>query len=260
MNYFALLLASLCLIAPADAGDVNVDGLLAKMHEAGRDVQTMSAKVRLTDYDFNTGEEVVRPGRLALRRGDAPAEAAVYIVFTGRESDRGFEVEKIEYLFADGQLIDRNHRVKSQVIRKLPPEQLERDPFALGDGPFPILIGQDPARVRALFEIKLVNPAVAAENDLEVDAVADTVRLRLTPLPETQFADQYERIEVDVDPATGLARQVITFDKPEVNLRIAELTEIARDTELKQDAFELEDVDLADGWNVSVEDLNKPKE
>ena len=256
MTFRPAAIAAVAVALLAGVARADVEGLLDKMHEAGRDMRTLSAKVTLTDYDDATGNEVSRPGRMALRRGEEAGDAAVHVVFNGKQTDAGFEPgEKIEYLLKNGELVDRNYRGKTQVVRKLPADELAKDPLALGEGPFPLPIGQDPARVKELFEVSEVDPA---QSEWEVKPVDGATRLRLVPRPNTKFARDFTFIDVDVNPATGLPEKVSTVDAAEVNLRIADLSDVAVDADLGGESFELEDVDLGD-WNVSFEDLSEPQ-
>ncbi len=231
------------------------------MHEAGRDLRTMKSRVTLEDYDFDTGDNPVRPGVLRVRRGIDGEADAIHVVLFGRQ-DRDadgelgpFVQEKLEYLLADGRLVDRNHRSRTEVSRVLPPEQADRDLLALGEGPFPLPIGQEPAKVRELFELILLEPGTEAHDELQVPAPEDSQRVRLVPKPGSELSDAFQRIEIDVDPTSGFPKQVTTLDGIGVNLRITSFAEMKINENLDE-AVSLEEVDLSN-WNVSVENLRE---
>lgn len=245
-----LLIVALLSIAPlARAGDDAVGPILDKMHAAGDGLVSLSTRLKMTDVDFDTNAEVWRFGRLNLHRGDAGD--AIHVLFTRRaEPDGPAAEEKLEYLLSDGLLVDRNYRSQTEVRRQLPEDEQDRDLLALGEGPFPLPIGQEPERVRRLFEVSIVD--VQNDNEFEVEPVDGTTRIRLVPKDETRLKEQFQVIEVDVDDA-GMARQVTTFDAAGVNLRIVELREpVVNDPDADMPA--LEPVDLGD-WNVTVEEL-----
>jgi hypothetical protein len=248
-----LIVPLLLAFATSALADDEVTPLLEAMHAAGEELTSLESRVKLTDYDFDTAEEAIRPGTMTLVRGEAGD--AIHVYFTGRATgeagSRQFFEEPLEYLLRDGVLVDRNYRSKTEVRRTLPPEEAERDLLSLSEGPFPLPIGQEPAMVRELFDVKLVD--VSADNDYAVDPIAGTTRLRLTPKPDTRFSGDFLLIEVDVDPSTGLPAQVTTVDAGEINLRIVEFL----DPRLNRDGVglpTLREVDLST-WNVTEEQL-----
>lgn len=247
IRLFCSLAVALSFVPVARAAD-DVRPLLDKMHDAGDGLVSLTSGLKMIDFDFDTSDEVWRFGKLNLLRGDDGD--AIHVLFTRRaDPDGNAAEEKLEYLLAEGQLVDRNYRSKTEVRRTLPEEDQDRDLLALGEGPFPLPIGQDPERVLRLFEVSLVD--VASDNEFEVDPIDGTRRLRLVPRPETPLAEQFHVLEVDVDTTTGMARQVTTLDAGGINLRIVELRNAAVNA---NDAAEptLEAVDLSD-WNVTEE-------
>ena len=250
------LLLSLFLAAPTTAPADGLEPLLLKMQAAGEDLTTLTARVTLDDYDFQTGANPVRPGRLALRRGQEPGDVAFHALFPAVRdgTDGPVRPEKIEYLLVGDTLVDRDYRKRVQVTRRLPPDANVGDPFKLGEGPFPLPIGQPPETVRRQFEVERYDPADAEANDLELEALPGTVRLRLVPRPDSPFARDFERIELDVDPETGFPARVTTLDPAGIKLKSAAFEDVERNADLGEAAFELEAIDLSD-WNVIVEDL-----
>jgi hypothetical protein len=235
--------------------DDGTDALLARMQTVGEELRTLQARVTLDDFDATTGSNPVRIGDLTLRR-DEDGKADFHVVFpVVRDGmDGPVRREKVEYLLLDGRLVDRNYRARTQVTRRLSPERAAVDPFNLGEGPFPLPIGQAPEDVRRQFEIERYDPADPDANDLELEAVEGAVRLRLVPRPGSRLDGELDRIEIDLDPATGFPMRVHTLDAAGINLRTAILERVQRNAELPPDAFELEDVDLSQ-WNVTVEEM-----
>lgn len=237
---------------PAAAEASGVDGLLEAMYVVGRDLTTLSSPVRLIDFDNVTADEVIRLGQLRLKRDGKDVKFRV--TFSGRERPEGGVIpDKIEYVLVGDRLIDRNYSAKSQVTRILSPEQAERDLLKLGEGPFPLPIGQSPEEVRRQFDVRLVNPENPAENEYNEPATPGTRRLRLTPKPDSALAADFLWVELDVDES-GFPRKVITLDPGEVNLRITELTDPTLNAEIPPEAFELEEIDASE-WNITVEQM-----
>ena len=85
--------------------------------------------------------------------------------------------EKLDYELIDGKLIERNYRAHSQITQQVirPGEKI--DLFKLGQGPFPLPIGQPKEEVHKQFAVKSRCP--------DKDDPADSVHIQLTPEPNT---------------------------------------------------------------------------
>ena len=244
--------------APAAPAAAPINALLQQMHDAGVDLRTLSARVELEDYDTVTQSNPIRSGTLALRRDDGGAEdreVAFHVVFNARKEgpEGASRREKQEYLLLNDVLVDRNYAARSQVTRKLSKEMASRDLLKLGEGPFPLPIGQTVAEVRAQFDVIEYDPADEKLNDWNVPGIEGTRRLRLTPKPTSPLREDFAFIDVDVDPESGMPQQVATVNKGQTKLRIATLKDIQKNAPL-EDGFTLEEVDLST-WNVTGEEM-----
>ena len=78
----------------------------------------------------------------AIYQATAPGEARMRITFDQRIQEGAVQAQKIEYLLAGGWLIDRNYTRKIEVNRQVlrPGEKVNL--LKLGEGPFPLPIGQ----------------------------------------------------------------------------------------------------------------------
>ncbi len=247
------LLAFVGVVQDEPAGDV--DTLLDKMRLAGEELRTLESRVEFEDFDFNMGDNPIRPGHVWLRKAGADGKDVTFrVLLHGKRDgpDGAYKPEKIEYRLRGDELVDRNYLARNQVTRKLSPEQADRDLLKLGEGPFPLPIGQPVAEVRRQFVVTRYDPAEPDDLDLEVAPVAGTVRLRLMPREGTPLADDFSQVELDVEPTSGLPLQVITLDAGGTNLRIVRLYDPTLNGEVDSAKFELEDIDLA-GWNVAEE-------
>ena len=252
--------------APALSKQSSVGDLLDALDRGGRDLRDLSSRVRLTEIDNDTGDSVVRLGKIAMRRDDAGG-VTFLVTFDGvqtnaddadAETNVQLRPEKIVYLLRGDELTDRNYKTRSEVVRKLPPEQAGRDLLKLGEGPFPLPIGQPKEEVVKEFAVTEVDPLNAAQNELAEPAAADSRRLRLTPRPTSPLAQDFSWIEVDVSLATGLPAKIITLNKAGSEARVTSLRNLRINADLPPDALTLEDVDKSD-WNVRVEDMSKPQ-
>ena len=268
----ALLLAGAALAPFARAevptttpASAEVDRLLDALDRGGRDLKNLTAVVVLTELDLTMGDAPVRWGKIALQR-DADGKTTFLVSFAGVQTNVGepgadekpmIRDERIDYLLRGDELVDRNYRIKSEVVRKLPPEQAGRDLLKLGEGPFPLPIGQPREEVRREFDVRAVDPANEAENQLQEPATPGAKRLRLTPKPSSPLAEDFQWVEIDVVPETGLPAKVITLNKAGTEARITRLRNLKINADLPPGSLELEPIDKAE-WNVKYEDMTQP--
>ncbi|MEL7238535.1 MAG: hypothetical protein AAGK78_06710 [Planctomycetota bacterium] len=241
------------VVAPEDAA---VTQLLERMDAAGDDMQTFTAGVLLREIDYDVMSEIPRLGRLSLDRTGENVKFRVEFLGIIDESSNPpmLDPDKVDYILIGDELIERTYNSRTQITRKLPPEHANLDLLKLGEGPFPLPIGQSPAEVREQFDVALVDPAALDEDEGDVLIAEGATRLRLVPKPTSDFAGDFKWVDVDVDPSTGLPVKVITLDKPEVNLQITTLRDPQVNAELPGDTFTLPEVNLAE-WNVQYEAL-----
>lgn len=237
-----------------------VDDILDALHEVGKDVRTLQATIVLTDIDGTTGDENKRPGEVYLQRGeDGVAFRAVLkgVLEEGADGKLTLRPEKIEYVLKGDELADRNYKTRTEVRRKLPPDAAKRDLLKLGEGPFPLPIGQTKQSVHEQFKVTEVDPTDPEQNEMDIAAPEGTRRLRLTPKEGTALADDFSWIELDVNLADGMPRQVITLDKTGANARVTDLRSIKINQPLPEGAMEMEAIDRK-AWNVIYEELPAP--
>ncbi len=237
----------------------SVDELLDALDAAGRDLKSFQATVLLTDISQITGDATSRPGEVLLARdGDDVKFRAKFrgVIVETPDGRPGLREERVEYVLRDGELIDRKYSTRVETRRKLPPEEGKRDLLKLGEGPFPLPIGQKRDDVYAQFEVAETKPA--ADDMPEMAAAEGTRRLRLTPKAGTPLADDFQWLEIDVGLSDGMPTKVITLNRAGTETRVTELRNPVRDGPIPADAFELEPIDRSQ-WNVIVEDLSQPR-
>ena len=244
-----------------------VDDLLDALDRSGRDLRNLSSVVKLTEIDNDTGDSVVRLGRVAMRRDDA-GQVTFLVTFVGVQTNADdpdadehpqIRPEKIVYLLQGDELTDRNYKTKSEVRRKLPADQAGRDLLKLGEGPFPLPIGQPKEEVRKEFDVRELDPSKPAENELAEPATPGARRLRLTPKATSPLAADFSWIEIDVSLDTGLPAKVITLNKAGSEARVTALRNLKINADLPADALALEEIDKSD-WNVRYEDMSRPRQ
>lgn len=235
---------------PAAAADPSVDPVLQQLEEVGKNLKDFSAKLKLTETDNALGTETVRVGSVKFDK-TANGGARVHVIFDMRidpVAHKGFPNDKIEYLLDGPWLIDRNYVTRNEVKRQVLKKGQTLNLFKLGEGPFPLPIGQTPQDVHATFVVKKIAPAK--------DDPANSVHLSLTPRPDTDMARKFESLDVWVDEKSHMPVRVDTVEKQ--TTRSTELSNIVLNPPggLPDSDFQLSNID-SQNWNRHVETLKE---
>ena len=232
----------------APAGD-SLDQVLQELDTTGKNLKEFSARVKLVEIDNALGNETDRVGSVQFQK-TPDGSARIHVIFDMRidpQTRKGFPKDKVEY-FLDGQwLIDRNYLTKTEVKRQVLKPGQKMDLFKLGEGPFPLPIGQTPEDVRKAFDIKQIPPAK--------DDPADTIHLQLIPKANTELARKFNSLDVWVNQKSHMPVRVDTTQKQ--TTRSTELKDIVVNPPggLPASDFQLPNIDN-DNWNRHVESLN----
>lgn len=254
MNLHRLLLIIACglaLATPAFAdpstnelkADSSVDQILDVLDARGKDFKTFTADVKLAETTTDFGDTLTRSGKVwyqDLGNGNA----RIRVSFDTVDRDGKQSKEKQEYLLADGKLINRNYVSSSQDTRQVVRPDQKINLLKLGEGPFPLPIGQPKEEVHKEFDVKKIDPA---KND-----PPNTVHIQLVPHPDTRFAKDFKTIDAWVDTKTHMPVRIATRDANETTDRVTDLSNVQINPPLKDSDFDLEKIDLSK-WNVTEE-------
>ena len=198
------------------SGDSSVDEILTALDARGRNLRSFVADVKLTEIDEATQLESERTGRVWYQKQND--DDRIRVVFDKKVEGRFVKNEKIEYLLDDGWLVDRDYRrsvqVKRQVLR--PGEKVNL--LKLGEGPFPLPIGQPKEQVHREFEV--------TKGGLVGSDPKGTVHVTLKPRPGTRLAEKFNAIDVWVDPKSNMPVRIEVLDVNETTRRQTDLTNI----------------------------------
>lgn len=231
--------------APPAPG-VSIDEALDALDRQGDQMKDFTAHVALTETDGLTRDAFTRSGTVRVQRLPND-DARILVVFDTRKAGAKQTKEKIEYLLENGWLTERNDRKKSQVRRQVikPGEKL--DLLKLGEGPFPLPIGQAKEDVKKMFDVEIV-PAAPTDP-------AGAIHGRLKPKAGSQFERRFKRIDVWVDPAAQMPRRIETVDASEQSQdaddqsrQTTDLENVKVNTGLDDADFQLEEVSAKQGW------------
>lgn len=259
---------------PANFRDA--DHLLTVLETGDEDINTLRAAVELANEygPLEGNEKQKRRGTLYFSTGNAVAEAE-------GEGQRAFRVdfselylpsdeegvwvlheEEKSYIFDGRILLELVPARKFAIKRVVAGPEEEVDPLAIGEGPFPIPIGQRKDEILKRFEAELLEPEAGFEQGRMPPKLKGTVQLRLVPKPGAEEAEDfnevriwYTRHDADGDDQADYllpikARTINTDDsKADVNL-----ANIVVNADVGEGIFS---TTPPTGWEVQADDLRR---
>lgn len=259
-------------VAPASTqAEVSTDQLLDQMHELGRTLTSLRATLEMNTTDDVMGGNATRTGKFLLeRRGEG--DTRLRVNFEKLIQDDGNRkktiTERIEYLLEGDWVIDRvygrsetdpgGRRETHRQIRK-PGEKV--DLLKLGEGPFPLPIGQSRESVRAQFEVTRL------PDDSEKPGL---IGLELRPREETRLAKKFHQIVIWVNPEDAMPRVIETVsadilvnpqtNKPELvagtESKVTRLSDVEINKPVTAADFTLEPIDQAK-WSIVTQEYHE---
>ncbi|HEY0009019.1 MAG TPA: hypothetical protein VGB55_09885 [Tepidisphaeraceae bacterium] len=233
------LIAAVLLLSAAFAraelpADASVDQVLDALHQRGQNLKSLAADVKLAQID-NMGDESTRTGTLVLQRAE-DGDSKVRVTFNKTQRGKRITDARRDFVLDGQALIDRDWEQKKQTTRivRQPGEKL--DLFKLGEGPFPLPIGQPKEAVLKEFDVKkaTVESPAAGMNHVE-----------LTPREGTPSARKFASLTVAVRP-DGWPVEVTSSDANQTSTTIATLSNIRINDAVKASEFTLEPI--GDDW------------
>lgn len=272
----------------------DADALLTALEKADEGMVTLTAKVVYEKTFEIQGDQQTRKGKLYFvnkqeaAAGAAPAKAGgaggrkFAIVFD--ELWIGDVVRKDQEVFVfDGQwLVEKNFKEKNFIKRQVVPPGEKFDPLRIGEGPFPLPLGQKKADIQKRYVATLL-PAgdglKAADDASEADKktiekrkahTAGSWQVKLDPKPEFAREDSFKEIRLwykrgsDGNLMPVMSRTVDT----EGNVSVVALSDVQlqgvgkpvnEKAKVPREIVDTESPSLKDGWNVDVQEFRRHK-
>ena len=226
--------------------------MLDLIENSGRDLATFTADLIYTRHEALLDRREIRTGRIISRRRveDGPRELA--LLFDTLVLNRRREERRKHVVFSGSWLLEIDHEQKQFIKRQVVPPGEAMDPLTLGEGPFPLPVGQSKEAVLARFQAEAI--PVPTEGPLASLAEDRDLRgLRLVPRAGSGEAKDWVRIDLLYDPATWLP---VGIDALEVNddRRIVKLSSLRRNPDLDEADLAALRIDVPDdpAWRVDV--------
>ena len=228
-------------IAITPASDL--DTILDALNGRGQHLDDFTCDVVLHTIDMRTGQDTAQIGTVVFQNRKG-GDSRIKVSFETKRTVVGngnpiTQKQKFDYLLDKGWLTDRDYQKKLEVKRQVLRPDQKMNLLKLGEGPFPLPIGQDKEDVKKQFKVTKAEPAP--------DDPKDTVHITLIPKKDSQLERKFKQIDVFIDIKTNMPARIDTIEKGGTT-RSTELTHVKLNSGVKDDAFTLPSVE-GQGWN-----------
>jgi len=196
--------------------------LLDRLETAAEGLRDFRADVTFYKWDDVFQRDEIRSGEIVYQqRPDNQSKRFAILVkrlIIGRRQD----TQNKRYVFDGSWFVEIDYDNRVFIKRQIVPPGERFDPLALGEGPFPLPLGQRRDEVLARFEVSLLD----GSSDKRLDAfLADksVLGLLLVPRPSTAQAREIVQVEIFYDSVTllpiGIHLTETNGDRKTVRLR-----------------------------------------
>lgn len=229
------------------AGPLNVGQALDMLEKRGNDLNSFIADVKLSETNNDLGTEEVRSGKIWYQKL-ADGSARIRVSFTLVEENGKKRTEQKDYVLDGGWLTERDGVKKTNIRRQILRPGEKMNPVKLGEGPFPLPIGQKKEDVQKQFAVEKLRT--------KKDEPAGTTHLSLKPQDDSPLKKQFSVIDVFVDPAQRMPVRVDTTSANGKRSQTTELNNIQINPNLVNADFDLPPVE-GSKWTTREEPLDK---
>ena len=223
--------------------DMSSDDLLDAMDRVGKGLRTLKATVQMSGRDETTGNGESRNGEIVLARA-SDGDTRARVRFNDHVVNKRRYIERSEFLLAGDQLVQRDYgrdgdtnAKKKETQRQVRKPGEKTDLLKLGEGPFPLPIGQPCEQVKDQFTVTRL-PDDAKHPGLIV--------LELRPRESSRLSRKFESITVEVDPTDALPRVIETVEPEGAVVNTTVLTDVKLNADVTDADFTLE----TDRWQL----------
>lgn len=186
---------------PLSSGDPTIDAILDRLEEKGKSIKGLKCELIYTHVITDPVESrKKKEGSLIFARAEPNSR---FLARFDRIIADGVVTKNAEYYGFDGRwLIERNDRAKTITKYEIAREGERRDPFKIGEGPFPLPFGQKREEILANFKVTL-----------EPFTMGDPLQsnhLRCIPMPGTELAQRYARVDMYIDKRLELPVRLVS--------------------------------------------------
>lgn len=225
------------------SGDPVADEILDRLDARGESIKGLACKVIYRYVTVFPAESVQqKDGTLLFAKANPNAR---FLIHFTKLSAEGIERETGEYWAFDGRwLTERNDKSRTIIKREIAAPGERKDPFKLGQGPFPLPLGQKRRDILENFAVRLETFTLGDPRGSD--------HLHCVPRPGTPLAKKYTRVDIYVDRAAGLPVRIVTERVSDANRIEVDFKSIDTNEAPAASRFTIEE---PKGYDVSVEPL-----
>ncbi len=222
-----------------------VGDLLGRIEQSAEDLRTFQANVTYRRWDAVLERRETRTGTFYYQIRDGSKRFAIRFdrLFIGNRLIK----QKKHYVFDAGWFIEIDHETRTIFKRQIVAPGERFDPLSLGEGPFPLPIGQSKERVLARF---VVTPLARSHNDWLAERIEGrrVDGLLLVPKPSTPEAKDLSQVELFYDRRTLLPVGVHATE-PDGDTRTVYLSDLKRNEGIDERNFKVPEHDPKE-WRI----------
>lgn len=233
--------------AAADAETVDV--LLDRLQRSADGLHDLSADVTYHKWDAVLERRETRVGEILYESGTGGKRFAILlnrlIVQTRARNQRK------EYVFDGSWLIEIDHDSKMFIKRQIVAPDRQFDPLKLGEGPFPLPIGQPKDEVLARFEVSRIDHADNESLQKRLNG-QEFYGLRLVPRDQAPQPDDFTAVELFYDRDSLLLLGVHAVEA-NGDTKTVILRNVAANQGIDPGKLNVVEPDPRDGWRIDVQ-------
>lgn len=241
----------------AGAGIESADDLLLALETVDTGLRSLKTDLLWAQTFALAGDMQMRWGSLTYRVGEPegdglPPRRAFAVAFSQKQvGGRRPAPERIDYVFDGEWFLERIHADHQAFKRQVVPPGQVADPLRIGEGPFPIPVGQKREEILSRFTAELIDPVADIDPRLAsfVEEGAGTFALELTPHADLVQDATWRHIRIWYDKQTLEPRLAWTINAADDESYV-QLLNIERDVEIDEDVFSTSVP--PDGWELFV--------
>lgn len=211
--------------APSPQVSPQINDLLDRLERSAADLSGFTADIAYEKEDATLGRRELRTGTLIYRLDQTAGDKSFAVLFDSTIIGRSKRDEPRHYIFNGRWLAEIDHVNKVFIKREIVPPGKHLDPLKLGEGPFPLPIGQPKSEVLARFDVTAAD--LPKEGMLKVFKPEDVEALLLVPKPGAKEAQEFAKVELFYDKATLLPVGIKTVEA-NGDRKIVRLTNLQR--------------------------------
>ncbi len=223
--------------------------LLDRLERADDDLRDFQARITYYKWDAILKRREIRDGEVLYENRDGSKRFAILItrvIVQGRARN-----QRKTYIFDASWLVEIDHDTKMFIKRQIVPPGRQFDPVKLGEGPFPLPLGQPADEVLARFEVALLDHS----RDERLAAWlknADALGLLLTPRAGAADPGDFTAVELFYDRDTLLPLGVHAVNA-NGDTKTVRLRNGRSNKGIDPARLDIDEPDARDGWRIDVQ-------